>query len=127
MTDHIYETVTEKPLEVIAYRVRDFDTDDAVVLNNEARNCLSLPGVRSASLVYEWSGQPVLVVTFHDGESARISCGCWLVIRQRRAPIHPLDIEYANMQDRSGRVMTYTDAEFQERYSSSSVHLSKVG
>lgn len=112
----VYEMVTEKPLEFVAYRVRDFDNDPTVDINSEARHCATLPGVESASVEYGWAGKPALVVKFHDNESVRMGMGGWIVIRSKLAPLHPLDIVHAEMRDISGRVMTYNDAEFRERY-----------
>lgn len=114
----VHVMVTEKPLQAVAYRVRDFGSD--IDVNDEARNCAHLPGVQSASVEYHnYPGAPMLVVKFYDSEEIlRINGGCWIVIRPHEDATHPMDRHRANMMDVSGRVMTYTDEEFSERYAS---------
>lgn len=121
MTTHteappIYEMVTDKPQTSAAYMVRDFATDPTVDIKDEARRCASLPGVRTASVEYDWSGLSRLRVVSHSGETLTLNAGEWLVVRHLNAGPHPLDAARCFERDVTGQFMAYTDTEYHDRY-----------
>lgn len=86
----VYTLVTEKPLPVLAYEVRDF-RDDAVDITDDAR---VTPG--SAASAHRRASPPGVVAPTNrsrltDYGQARLRAGGWIVIRRGDNPTHPLD------------------------------------
>lgn len=109
----LYELVTERPPQFVAYRVSNFDDDPRIDINFEARRIATLPGIRKASVEFDWSGTSILAVETERGETIRFPGDVWLVLR---ADTHPMDVATCTMRDLTGRIMAYSPAEFAERY-----------